>query len=117
MLDIDGSSATTPFEDGLLIMRHLFGFDGPMLVDGIVSSNCQRCGAAEIKAYLSGLGMTLDVDGNGELGSLTDGVLALRFMFGFSDPVLTQGAVAVNCTRCDEAAVIEYLIPLTATEL
>jgi hypothetical protein len=95
-------------------MRYLFGFEGQMLVDGATSANCQRCTAEEIEDYLDHLGATLDIDGNGQQHSLTDGLLLLRFLLGFTDPVLTANGVAANCTRCDGPAVIDYLTPLTA---
>ena len=34
---------------------------------------------------------TLDVDDNGELAPLTDGLLILRHLFGFSGSALTDG--------------------------
>jgi phosphoheptose isomerase len=49
-----------------------------------------------------------DIDGNGTLGALTDGLLALRFLFGFTGPTLTAGAVGLGCTRCDAAAIEDY---------
>jgi hypothetical protein len=55
----------------------------------------------------------LDIDGNGELGALTDGLLVLRFLFGFTGTTLTAGAVGSNCTRCDAAAILPYLQSLT----
>ena len=57
-------------------------------------SRCSRCDAAAIQPYISGLGLTLDADGNGSLGALSDGMLILRFLFGFDDAALTNGAVA-----------------------
>ena len=48
----------------------------------------------------------LDVDSNGKVDALTDGLLALRHMFGFHGAALTAGAVANDCARC-EAAEIE----------
>ena len=36
---------------------------------------------------------TLDLDGNGMLGPLTDGLLFLRYLFEFSGATLTGGAV------------------------
>ena len=35
----------------------------------------------------------LDVDGNGATAPLTDGLLVLRFLFGFTGSTLTAGAV------------------------
>ena len=42
-----------------------------------------------------------DIDGSGLADALTDGVLVLRFLFGFTGSVLTGGdAVDPGCTRC-----------------
>jgi hypothetical protein len=57
----------------------------------------------------------LDVDGNGSLAALTDGLLYLRFRFGLSGVALTGGAIGGGCTRCDGAAVVAYLNGLGAT--
>jgi hypothetical protein len=52
----------------------------------------------------------LDIDGNGAIGALTDGLLVLRFMFGFTGPTLITGAVdVVGCTRCDASSIAGYL--------
>jgi hypothetical protein len=55
----------------------------------------------------------LDIDGNGELTALTDGLLVLRFLFGFTGTPLTSGAVGPGCTRCDATAILPYLQSLT----
>ena len=47
--------------------------------------------------------MLIDVDGDGAYLPLTDGLLLLRFGFGFSGATLTTSAVGPNCTRCDAA--------------
>ena len=53
-----------------------------------------------------------DVDGNGSSDPLTDGLLVLRFLFGFRGQTLITGAVdLVHCTRCDAAAIKAYLEP------
>ena len=51
----------------------------------------------------------LDIDGNGSVQPLTDGLLVLRFLFGFTGSTLTTGAVGGACTRCDSAAIEPYL--------
>ena len=52
----------------------------------------------------------LDVDGNGATAALTDGLLVLRFLFGFTDAALVSGAVDLgNCTRCDASSIEAYL--------
>ena len=53
-----------------------------------------------------------DVDGNGSSDPLTDGLLVLRYLFGFRGAVLATGAVDLDdCTRCDAAAIEAYLEP------
>ena len=52
----------------------------------------------------------LDIDGNGLVGPLTDGLLVLRFLFGFTGTTLTAGAVDTGgCTRCNADAILPYL--------
>ncbi len=52
----------------------------------------------------------LDVDGNGATAPLTDGLLVLRFLFGFTGSTLTAGAVDLGgCQRCDATAIEAYL--------
>jgi hypothetical protein len=51
----------------------------------------------------------LDVDGNSMKGALTDGLLVLRFLFGFTGSILTTGDVGGGCGRCDDIAIVQYL--------
>ena len=56
----------------------------------------------------------LDIDGDGECEALTDGLLGLRYLFGFRGSVLITGAVDLaNCTRCDAPSIEAYLAGLT----
>ena len=50
-----------------------------------------------------------DVDGDGQLTALTDGLLVERFLFGFTGPELIVDAVGADCTRCDSEAILAYL--------
>jgi hypothetical protein len=57
-----------------------------------------------------------DIDGDGEFGPLTDGLLMLRFGFGFTGATLVSGAVDLaNCTRCTAPLIEAYLEALSAT--
>jgi hypothetical protein len=51
----------------------------------------------------------LDIDGNGVIDALTDGLLVVRFSFGFSGNTLITGAVGPGCTRCDAPSITAYL--------
>jgi hypothetical protein len=54
----------------------------------------------------------VDVDGNGRFEPLTDGLLMLRYAFGFRGAVLVNGAVGVGCARCDASSLEPYLASL-----
>ena len=51
-VDIDGNGKTEALTDGLLLLRHLFGFDGATLIEGAVGDGATRITADEIKTYI-----------------------------------------------------------------
>ena len=52
----------------------------------------------------------LDVDGNGAIEPLNDGILTLRYEFGFTGATLVTGAVDLQkCARCTAQAIEAYL--------
>jgi alpha-N-arabinofuranosidase len=112
-LDIDGNAQAKPLTDGLLVLRYLFGFRGETLTDGVVASDCTRCTAEEIEDYLQAIldmdDTLLDVDDNGQAKSLTDGLLVLRYLFGFRGETLTDSVVAPDCQRCTAEAIEDYV--------
>lgn len=115
-LDVDGDGSAEPLTDALLILRSLFGFTGASLITGAVDlANCTRCTAPEIEAYLANIAFSLEIDDDGETGPLTDGLLILRDLFGFTGPTLVNGAVDLaNCERCTAAAIDVYIKNLAA---
>ena len=53
--------------------------------------------------------LILDIDASGEVDAMTDGLLIMRSMFGFTDEVLVDGAVAEDCGECDMAKIQEHI--------
>ncbi|MBC6480845.1 MAG: hypothetical protein GDA56_26780, partial [Hormoscilla sp. GM7CHS1pb] len=51
---------------------------------------------------------TLDIDGNGVIDALTDGLVAIRYLFGFRGETLTEGVVGEDATR-DTEEIVTYL--------
>jgi hypothetical protein len=113
-LDVDGNGVLDPLTDGVLVLRFLFGFSGTTLTSDAVGPGCTRCDAAAIAPYLGGLGLALDIDGNVALDPLTDGLLVLRFLFGFTGSTLVTNAVGQGCDRCDATEIEPYLSGLTS---
>ena len=115
-LDVDDDGKTEALTDGLLVIRYLFGFSGESLVAGAVSNDAARSNAADIEAYLKVDEIQLDVDGDGEVTALTDGLLIIRSLFGFSGSSLSASAIGPNALRTDGPAVATYLETITDSD-
>ena len=107
--DVDGNSEAKPLTDGLLVIRHLFGFSGESLTSGAVSGGASRGSSEAIAGYLTGADSELDIDGDGESKPLTDGLLLIRYLFGFSGASLISGAIGDGAER-DTAEEVEAYI-------
>lgn len=66
-LDIDQDGSEAPLTDGLLIIRHLFGFTGTALSQGATASDAQRADPSAITQYLNDNLDTLDIDASGDV--------------------------------------------------
>jgi CSLREA domain-containing protein len=85
--------------DGAGVLRPVDG-------DGDGAARCD-IGAIE------GVGIApLDVDGDGTVNALGDGILILRFLFGFTGDALTVGAVTIGAPRDSSSALIAYMSTL-----
>jgi hypothetical protein len=113
-VDGDGDGQNEALTDGLLILRYIFGFRDAVLITGAIDTqNCSRCTADEIEAYIESVLDQFDIDGDGSVEPLTDGLLILRYLFGFRGDTLITGAVDTqNCTRCNAVAIESYLATL-----
>ena len=105
-LDVDGNGTFDALTDGLLVIRYLFGLQGNSLISGAIAQNATRVTAAQIQSYLDDIRPALDIDGNGQVDALTDGLLMLRYLFGLRAAALINGAIGAGATR-DTAALLE----------
>ena len=113
-LDIDGNKNYDALTDGLLLLRGMFGLDGSALVTGTIASDAAFTESVDIESRIATLGDLADIDGNGTIDALTDGLLTLRYLFGLQGDTLINGVVASDATRttADEIeAHLETLMP------
>jgi hypothetical protein len=111
-LDIDGSATATKYDaltDGLLVIRYLFGLTGASLTSGALGATATRTDPVAIQAYLDGIRADLDIDGSGAADALTDGLLAIRYLFGVRGAALIAGAIDPLATRKTAAEIETYL--------
>ena len=113
ILDIDNNLFYGATTDGLMVLRYLFGLTGAAVSAGAVGSNPQRFAPEAITAYLGDVAPLLDVDGNGQLDALTDGLLILRYLLNVRGAALTQSALGAGATRSTVQDVETYLAGLT----
>ena len=103
-LDIDGDGKTDALTDGLLVLRYMFGLSGETLTVGVVGNDAERLDSDQIVTYLQTNNDQLDIDGDGQIDALTDGLLTLRYLFGLEgDPLINRviagGAIRDNPIR------------------
>ena len=108
-LDIDDDGKTDALTDGLLILRHMFGYSDEILVVGVVSGDANRTSPEVIQTYLISNEDKLDIDGSGSVDALTDGLLILRDLFGYSNSALVTGVISDSGTRTTSASIIDYI--------
>jgi len=108
-LDIDSDGQTGALTDGLLILRHLFGFSGSTLTDGAVALGASRSSPEAVREYLQVNAAELDIDGDSETDALTDGLLILRYLFGFRGDTLVSAALSGSASRSVPNDIESYL--------
>jgi hypothetical protein len=67
---------------------------------------------ADVPGYIEDVSPYLDIDSNGILDPLTDGVLIVRFLMGMTGAPLIQGVVASDANRTSATDITNYLGPL-----
>ena len=98
-IDIDSNGQYDALTDGLLLLRGMFGLDGDALVSGTLAPDAFYTSGSDIRSRIDLLEGFVDIDGNGEVDALTDGLLILRFLFGLEGNALTNGVVAPDAPR------------------
>ena len=111
--DVDGNGQYDALTDGLLLLRGMFGLTDSALIAGTVSSDALYSTSEEIQSQISLLGDLADIDGNGDIDALTDGLLTLRYLFGLEGDSLIAGVIAENATRSNATEIEVYLETLT----
>ena len=108
-LDFDGNEGYDALTDGLLLLRGMFGLTGDALISGTVASNAVYTSSLDIESRIDNLGDLADIDGNGEIDALTDGLLTLRYLFGLEGDTLISGVVASDATRTSAEQIESHL--------
>jgi hypothetical protein len=108
-IDIDLNSSYDALTDGLLLLRYMFGETGAALTSNALGTGATRTDPAAIAGYLDNIRPSLDVDGNGQVEPIADGLLLMRYMFGLRGNALIFGATGQGATRATTPEIDEYI--------
>ena len=106
--DFDKNGVADALTDGLLMLRHTFGLNGNSLMDGAVATD-SPLSHSEVEESLQNAMVIADIDDNGRVDALTDGLLLLRYLFGLNGDSLVSAAVAQDAQRVTHSDIEEYI--------
>ena len=75
------------------MLRYAFGLRGDNLINGVMAPESDMS-AADIELVMQSAAEILDIDLDGEVSALTDGLLLLRYLFDIVDESLVNGVVS-----------------------
>ncbi len=106
--DFDKNGIVDALTDGLLMLRHTFGLSGNTLTDYAVSPDSPST-AEEIQAHMEKVMSIADIDGDGNVDALTDGLLLLRYAFEVRGEILIKDVISPDAERTSAADIEAYL--------
>ena len=116
-LDVDRDGQISPLSDGLLTLRYLFGFTDTALIENSLGESATRRDPDEILDHLKVNRQSLDVDLDGDIQPLTDGLLLIRSQFGFTGESLVADAVTNSAQRGTSITILGYLESLSQVSI
>lgn len=108
-LDVNSVGGVQALGDGDTIIR--FMREASRNAVGIQTTNAKsaQIAPADAAQYLTNIAPLLDVDGNGGVDAHTDGVLLVRYLFGFRGPSLVANAIGNRPTRWTPTEIEAYI--------
>ena len=106
VLDFNSDNFQDSSKDGKLVLRHMFGLRDEQLVKDL---NQSVFGSSSITKKIDALDKQLDIDGNGAIDALTDGLLLYRYLDGQRGQSLITGVISSDATRKSFDQIETYL--------
>jgi hypothetical protein len=108
LLDIDENGVADALTDGLTIMKYAFGIRNDALFGESIAADSTLL-YSQIESKLNLNSLVFDIDGDGHLSPLSDGLLILRYLFGLRGDALISGVVSEFAERNSYDEIINYL--------
>lgn len=115
-MDLDGNGYADALTDGLIILRYLFGLRENALIKEAISPSASYISHEEISSRIILMGDYYDIDQNGALDALTDGLMIHRYLFGLNTIQLTQDAIGNGSNRNQLPEILLHLDALKPSD-
>ena len=110
--DFDQDGNADALTDGLLLLRYAFGLTGDALVASAIAEASPLTPEQVQDNVHASTTSFADIDANGTVDALTDGLLLLRYLFGLTGDALLASAVAEDATRTSADDIEAYILSL-----
>ena len=106
--DFDGNGSADALTDGLMLMRYAFGIKGLAMTENAVATDAALTPEQVVNAMDDAM-IIADIDDNGGMSALTDGLILLRYLFGLREDVLINSVIDPQAARTDAAEIESYI--------
>ena len=106
--DLDKNGDADALTDGLLFLRYAFGVRGTALTANAVAID-SPLSTAEVEASVEDAYEYGDIDDDGNIDALTDGLLLIRYLFGLRGENLINNALSLQAGRSTAFDIEAYI--------
>ncbi len=107
VVDADANNNLSAMTDGVLALRWMLGMTGTAATRGATGASPGRTDPTLIADHL--VAQRMDIDGDSSVDAVTDGLLLLRSLLGFSGDAVIAGALSPCATRTTWVAIRGHL--------
>jgi hypothetical protein len=106
--DFDGNGSADALTDGLMLLRYTFGIQDIRMTDNAVAADATLT-PEQIVSAINDAMIIADIDNNGDVSALTDGLMLLRYLFSLRNDALINSAVDPEANRTDAQSIEAYI--------
>ncbi|MDG1694337.1 MAG: hypothetical protein P8I13_05700, partial [Porticoccaceae bacterium] len=106
--DFDGNGQVDALTDGLILLRYTFGLTGETMTTGAVAPDSPFSSSQVEDEVIKAL-IIADIDKDGQVDALTDGLILLRYLFGLTGDPLVAGVISYGAERSSAQEIEDYI--------
>jgi hypothetical protein len=107
--DFDADGEVDALTDGLLFLRHAFGHTGNSLTEGALSPNSTMT-SSEVEQNIKNTLAIADIDNDGKVDALTDGLILIRYLFDVRGQGLVDQVISASANRKNSTDIENYIL-------